>query len=390
MKKLTQKEVQKRIDIKQEGQYELLGNYKNKDSKVLIRCRICGIEWKCIPNTLFRSRIGKGCKHHINMTYEMVSDRIFKSTNNTIKFIGTYKGARTPSLMHCNKCGYEWETEPYVIYAMGFGCPSCSGMRKKDTQLFRKQIKKLVGLEYSVLGEYVNSTTLIKFRHNKCGYEFNMTPHAFLAGQRCTRPEEVNIRRTAPQIMTLTQANDLLKSNRNGEYVIIANYSKATSKATIMHTKCGKTFSAKPSPIIHNVSGCPYCYASHGEDAVRQYLLDNDFSFEEQYTFDDCVYKRRLPFDFAVFKDNHLMFLIEYQGVQHYKPKFGSEVFKLTKIRDQIKKDYCESHGIILAAIPYKRWYSFDSLKSQIYSYLNNFLSHVDPEPSPEGNSGKA
>lgn len=36
-KKLNQNEVQIRIDKKQEGQYELLGIYKNKDTPVLIK-----------------------------------------------------------------------------------------------------------------------------------------------------------------------------------------------------------------------------------------------------------------------------------------------------------------------------------------------------------------
>lgn len=389
-KKLTQQEVQNRIDEKQDGQYKVLEEYRGKDEPLLIRCLYCGLEWKCRPNTLFRSRIGKGCKHHVNLTEQMAKKRIQTASESKITMVGKYLGAKTPTTMRCQICGYEWKTEPFVIYQMGFGCPNCSCKARKSTTEFKREVAEIVGDEYEVLGEYMTNRSKVLFRHNVCGTKFKMTPHAFLSGQRCTNPEEVKHRRNDVQIITMQRANQMLLETRNGEYEVVGNYTKATDKAVIRHNKCGKKFEAVVSPILQHHSGCPYCNASHGEDAVREYLNEHSFHFEEQYRIAECRNKRPLPFDFAVFQHNQLEFLIEYQGIQHYKPKWGKEQLEITQYRDNIKLKFCQTHGINLLRIPYKRTGSYNALKAQIYSFLNKNMSHVDPEPSSEGNSEKA
>ena len=45
MKKLTQEEFEKRVDVLQESQYEILGQYKGKRKKIKIRCKKCGLTW---------------------------------------------------------------------------------------------------------------------------------------------------------------------------------------------------------------------------------------------------------------------------------------------------------------------------------------------------------
>lgn len=44
---------------------------------------------------------------------------------------------------------------------------------------------------------------------------------------------------------------------------------------------------------------------------------------------------------------------IEFDGQQHYEPKFGEESFKRTQSHDIIKNEYCKSKGISLIRIPY-------------------------------------
>ncbi|MCH5465051.1 DUF2726 domain-containing protein [Levilactobacillus tujiorum] len=300
---------------------------------------------------------------------------INRKTSNKISMIGDYLGAKTPTTMHCNKCKYEWDTAPYVIYKGGFGCPSCSGKAHRTPEQFAKEVYDLVGDEYTVLGKYVSRDKKVKFLHNICGYEFMMRPENFLHGQRCSNPKELFERRMKSQAMTLTEAQNLLKTNRGGEYRIISGFTKSSGKAKMLHLKCGREFVAMVSPIINNRSGCPYCYSSHGEDAVREYLNENEFEFKEQYRIKECYNKRPLPFDFAVFKNNELLYLIEYQGVQHYFPKFGEENFKETRLRDRIKLDFCLERGIRLIRVPYERWYSYEALKSQVARCLASHLN---------------
>lgn len=99
--------------------------------------------------------------------------------------------------------------------------------------------------------------------------------------------------------------------------------------------------------------------ASRGEIKIEDILRAEGINFQEEYSFADLYSSngRPLRFDFAVFDDdNELMFLIEYQGIQHYiaKSKFGGNSgLKKQQYNDLLKREYCKRHNIILIAIPY-------------------------------------
>lgn len=99
--------------------------------------------------------------------------------------------------------------------------------------------------------------------------------------------------------------------------------------------------------------------ASRGEITIHEILEEAGLIFKEEYSFPDLVSNtgRPLRFDFAVFDDDgDIDFLIEYQGIQHYKPKekFGGwSGFHKQQFNDMMKRDYCKKHGIKLIAIPY-------------------------------------
>jgi hypothetical protein len=100
---------------------------------------------------------------------------------------------------------------------------------------------------------------------------------------------------------------------------------------------------------------------SIGEKIIYEYLLNKNIQFKTQYTFDDCRNVKPLPFDFAIFKDNKLIILIEFHGLQHYEPKgFGEknenkvkEKFINQQKNDKIKLEYCKKNKIDLLIIPY-------------------------------------
>jgi len=99
--------------------------------------------------------------------------------------------------------------------------------------------------------------------------------------------------------------------------------------------------------------------ASRGEIKIEDILRAGGLNFQEEYSFNDLFSSngRPLRFDFAIFDDdNNLMFLIEYQGIQHYvaKSKFGGNSgLKKQQYNDLLKREYCRKHNIILVAIPY-------------------------------------
>lgn len=57
-----------------------------------------------------------------------------------------------------------------------------------NTEIYKERVKKQVGNEYEVLGEYVDyNYTKIKMRHNTCGYEYDILPDTFLMGVSCAK-----------------------------------------------------------------------------------------------------------------------------------------------------------------------------------------------------------
>ena len=134
---------------------------------------------------------------------------------------------------------------------------------------------------------------------------------------------------------------------------------------------CGNHFVALPAKINNgHITSCGCALQSSGERYILSVLNELNVDFIEQYSFSDCKYKQALRFDFAIFYNDKLLYLIEYDGKQHFEPIdwFGGiEAFKKTQLRDCIKNAYCQDHGIALLRFPYTL--SDDEIKQKIYEY---------------------
>ena len=92
-----------------------------------------------------------------------------------------------------------------------------------------------------------------------------------------------------------------------------------------------------------------------------------------EYSFEDLIGdKTNLRFDFALFKEQKLLCLIECQGEQHNSSIDyfgGKESFEKRQRYDNMKKEYCLKHNISLLYIPYKDY------KNISKEYIMNLLS---------------
>lgn len=380
MNRLTQKEFEKRVKDKQEGQYKALSEYKNKDSLITVECLDCGLTWSAVANTFLRQRVGKDCKHHVKLTPRMAKKRVESASYGKISMLGDYKGAAVKAEMCCNVCGYRWETKPTLIFH-GHGCPLCSGKAPVSLDRFLDYIKINCPNEYKVIGEFKSRNDLIKIRHISCGREFMMRPHNFMNGQRC--PFEARQRAGKSNAYSLEKMQSVLNRSTRSRYEIVSSYKNANSNALLKDKKCGNTFLAHPGQLSRGETGCPYCSSSKGEKAVRNYLKQHHCDFKEQVKFEDCKNEKPLPFDFAVYENGVLYCLIEYQGFQHYFPSSlfdrDENEFKNRKARDKIKEQYCLKNNIKLLKIPYK---SERSSQNNINKVVNNYLNEHMPIPN--------
>ena len=124
---------------------------------------------------------------------------------------------------------------------------------------------------------------------------------------------------------------------------------------------CGNICEVNTNSLISgNTQSCG-CLSkkSLNENIINNYLIENNINFKRQQSFDNCLSPKdsKLLFDFALYKDNKIIGLIEYDGVQHFQPieYFGGEDgFQYLQICDNIKNNYAKKHKIPLFRITYK------------------------------------
>jgi len=144
------------------------------------------------------------------------------------------------------------------------------------------------------------------------------------------------------------------KANKihNNKYIYNkVDYKNAHSKIEIICKSHGQ-FIQSPNKHLSG-QGCPRCRLSQNENIIEKYLISNSIKYIPQKTFENCKYKRKLHFDFYLPDYNTC---IEYDGEQHFRKfntSWGDEVFKLTKIRDNIKNVFCKKNNINLLRIKF-------------------------------------
>lgn len=119
------------------------------------------------------------------------------------------------------------------------------------------------------------------------------------------------------------------------------------------------------------------CLISKNEDNIRKILNRYDIDYDTQISFNDLrspITNALLKFDFGIKKDNHPLFLIEYDGEQHeygtrysHDPEVNKEKFEKLKLYDELKNDYCINHNIDLLRIS---WREQDNLETILINKL--------------------
>ena len=120
---------------------------------------------------------------------------------------------------------------------------------------------------------------------------------------------------------------------------------------------CGNVFITKGSNI--RSVGIQTCGCSHskGEQKISELLTEAGYNFKTQYTFNDLIGVNGglLRFDFAIFENDQLKQLIEFNGIQHYQKPQGhwGEEWETLLIHDKKKIEYCQKNNIPLKILKY-------------------------------------
>lgn len=111
---------------------------------------------------------------------------------------------------------------------------------------------------------------------------------------------------------------------------------------------------------------------SFGEKLVSSVLREENYTFKQECYIGHSVQDAQsIRLDFVVFYKN-VLYVIEYNGEQHYRPveHFGGEKqFEIQKQNDAKKKAFCEMYKIPLLEIPYTI-----RTKEEVKDVIKNFL----------------
>ena len=104
------------------------------------------------------------------------------------------------------------------------------------------------------------------------------------------------------------------------------------------------------------VKSCGCLSISHAERIMHAYLAEHNLVYQAEYRPDGLcgIGGGRLKFDFALFLDSDLVFLVELDGAQHYGPvKYFGGVPKYEQVvaNDALKVEWALQNGIELVRI---------------------------------------
>jgi len=260
--------------------------------------------------------------------------------------IDNYINTNTSITFQCKLCEKKYKKKPKEFKILKCKCVEYGNNYKKSIE-----IKNIILLE-----NYVNAKHKLLHKCNNCGNEFISSP-------KVVKNSKYGCPVCSGKKFNIEKYKSLLPNNIK----IIGDYKGTAEKTKHICEICGNKWDTKPNYIIHMGTNCPICNSSKGERNINNLLIDMGVNFIKEYTVKINNIKYR--YDFYL-KDYNI--LIEYDGIQHYKPiEFfgGTKQYNIIRKNDEIKTKWAIDNNFILIRIPYYISEIYD-----IANMLSNFL----------------
>ena len=335
-----------------------LVDYIDFKTNVQIICNKCGNSFWQTPNSHLRYK--HNCpKCAVIMRAKMQTKSLEQFIIDACKIHGNkfdyslvdYINTRTKVKIRCNRCKIILEIAPNTHLSQRCGCAICYGNKKKTTEEFIKEARKIHGdkFDYSE-SNYINTKTKVKIKCNRCDTVFEQTPNNHIGSKSgCL------ICAIIDKTLTFDQFIDQARKIHGDKYGYgLVEYKNMETKVSIKCNKCENIFSQRPKSHFQN-NGCPCCNQSKGESIIDQFFKNRNIVIRRQEKFEGCKNEKLLRFDFYIPSHN---LLIEYQGEQHFKQVSGkwqdtNEKFKDRQKRDKIKRDWAITNSYNFVEIRY-------------------------------------
>ncbi len=349
-KSITNGEVDKRLINRN---IERLDDCKGTRGKLHFECKVCLHIWEAILNNILLGRGCPKCNGGIKLSNEEIDLRL---SSRNIKRIENYAQALLPIEFQCliDGCNHIWKTRTSDIINGMSGCPKCNGhmpLTNKivDDRLANRDIKRI--------DNFINSYISIHFQCEKCLCIWKIQPSHIL-----------NMNSGCPQCAKLARkySNEDIDSkliNRN--ITRIDDYIASNVKIHFKCELCYFLWMARPGDIINNESGCPKCNTRKNEKLIGSILDDNGILYEPHKFIKNIINseQRKIFVDYHITNKN---IIIEYNGVQHYKPvRFGNisqeranDNFIKQQERDKYLQNICDQNNINIIWIDGRKYFN--------------------------------
>lgn len=127
-------------------EYTVIGEYINSCTKILMKHNLCNNSWYVEPNSFLRGKGKcPKCAGLLPYTTDTYKEKVYQLTKDEYEVLGEYKNNRTKILMKHNICGNKWKVVPNA-FIQGSRCPYCNeskGEKKIRNWLEENKIKSV-------------------------------------------------------------------------------------------------------------------------------------------------------------------------------------------------------------------------------------------------------
>ncbi len=244
---------------------EVLGNYVNSKTRILVRCRVCGHEWSPSAGSLLQGTGCPACAGNLKKTQEQFNAEV-ETINPNVEVIGKYTGHHNKIHVRCMACGFEWT--PFANSLLkGYGCPSCANHIPRSKEQFVAELTE-INPDVEVLGEYVNTQTKVEVRCKTCGHIWSPVASSLLQGTGCSKCA----RRRIADSRRKTQSQFVDELAEKNPYIeVVGRYIASQAHIRVRCGICGHEWDGIPLNLLHGM-GCPNC--SHVQTSfVEQFIF---------------------------------------------------------------------------------------------------------------------
>lgn len=381
-------EFKKKFDKKSQGLYTYLEGYTRMSRKIKVQCNICGHIFEPVASYFVNTETGcKNCdliKRSNNIKTLDEQAKVIKQLTNDEYELLEYNGSKNKATFLHKICGEKYITNYSAFVNRDYRC-ECSRRRSRKytieelNQIYKDKNYEIIDIKYpdaKIAVHCNNCNKIIETNKNSLDKNYKLSCckqreaiEKNIAKENQRKEYHKNIEKKKEQKRRLEGYRKQLRNETkfykyykefkliHGDDIDIKEIVyKTEEKFLVKCNICNHEWKANFKKLREG-KGCPICKASKGEKVINKYLIDNNYSFEREYSFKDSEIQS-LRFDFAVNIKNKL-YLIEFDGKQHFniESQFGdkNKEDKYNKLiaNDNRKNKYCKDNNIPLLRIPY-------------------------------------